>query len=79
MEISEGRCVGLEQEFFLVDEDGVLSNRADEFLTLCKEEAEASGRAPEGFAPECARMYAYSRGASRVLSGTSTPPAPGTA
>jgi carboxylate-amine ligase len=55
LEISEGRCVGLEQEFFLVDEDGVLSNRADEFLTLCKEEAEASGRAPEGFAPECAR------------------------
>jgi len=53
--ISEDRCVGLEQEFFLVDEDGVLSNRADEFLTLCGEAAEASGRDPEGFAPECAR------------------------
>ena len=53
--ISEDRRVGLEQEFFLVDEDGVLSNRADEFLTLCREEAGASDRDPEGFAPECAR------------------------
>ncbi len=26
------RCIGLEQEFFLVDEDGILSNRADKFL-----------------------------------------------
>lgn len=47
--------MGLEQEFFLVDEDGVLSNRADEFLALCREAAVASGRDPEGFAPECAR------------------------
>ena len=49
------RCMGLEQEFFLVDEDGVLSNRADEFLDLCREAARESGRDPEGFAPECAR------------------------
>ncbi len=52
------RCVGLEQEFFLVDEDGVLSNRADEFLALCREAAAESGRDPEGFAPECARSMA---------------------
>lgn len=51
----EDRCVGLEQEFFLVDEGGVLSNRADEFLDLCREAARTSGRDPEGFAPECAR------------------------
>ena len=51
----EDRRVGLEQEFFLVDEDGVLSNRADEFLTRCKEAAIAAGRNPESYAPECAR------------------------
>jgi hypothetical protein len=49
------RRVGLEQEFFLVDEDGVLSNRADEFLTRCREAAVAAGRDPEGYASECAR------------------------
>ncbi|MCA1737845.1 MAG: glutamate--cysteine ligase, partial [Actinobacteria bacterium] len=47
--------MGLEQEFFLVDEDGILSNRADEFLDLCQKAARMSGRDPEGFAPECAR------------------------
>jgi carboxylate-amine ligase len=51
----EDRRVGLEQEFFLVDEDGVLSNRADEFLTRCREAAVAAGRDPESYAPECAR------------------------
>ena len=51
----EGRHVGLEQEFFLVDEDGVLSNRADEFLTRCREAAVAAGRDPGSYAPECAR------------------------
>ncbi len=49
------RCVRLEQEFFLVDEDGILSNRADEFLVLCREAARESGRDPESFSPECAR------------------------
>lgn len=43
---------GLEQEFFLVDEAGVVSNRADEFLQRCQEVAEAEGRSPEHFAPE---------------------------
>src|SRR5215210_7973045 len=51
----ENRCVGLEQEFFLVDEYGALSNRADEFLARCQEVAEAAGRDPESYAPECAR------------------------
>jgi hypothetical protein len=51
----EDRRVGLEQEFFLVDEDGVLSNRADEFLTRCREAAVAAGRDPGSYAPECAR------------------------
>ena len=51
----EDRRVGLEQEFFLVDEDGVLSSRADEFLTRCREAAVAAGRDPESYAPECAR------------------------
>lgn len=51
----EDGCAGLEQEFFLVDEDGVLSNRADEFLARCQEAALASGRDPGGFAQECSR------------------------
>ncbi len=50
----EDRRVGLEQEFFLVDADGVLSDRADEFLTRCREAAGAAGRDPEAFAAECA-------------------------
>lgn len=51
----EDRCIGLEQEFFLVDEAGLLSNRADEFLACCQEMARATGRAPTSFAPECAK------------------------
>jgi gamma-glutamyl:cysteine ligase YbdK (ATP-grasp superfamily) len=51
----DDRRIGLEQEFFLVDEDGFISNRADEFLVLCREAAKASGRDPTGFAPECAK------------------------
>lgn len=43
-----GRRVGLEQEFFLVEESGLPSQRADEFLDRCR--AEAGG--PAGFAPE---------------------------
>lgn len=46
------RRIGLEQEFFLVDEAGVLSNRADEFLQRCQEVAEVEGRSPDYFAPE---------------------------
>jgi gamma-glutamyl:cysteine ligase YbdK (ATP-grasp superfamily) len=51
----EQRRIGLEQEFFLVDEEGVLSNRADEFLDECREAARAAGRDSESFAPECAK------------------------
>lgn len=46
------RRKGLEQEFFLVDETGVISHRADEFLRRCQEVAEAEGRSPKCFAPE---------------------------
>lgn len=49
------RHVGLEQELFLVDEEGVLANRADEFLNRCHELAENAGVDPDHFAPECAR------------------------
>ncbi len=45
------RRIGLEQEFFLVDETGVLSNRADEFLQRCRGLAEG-GLSPNCFAPE---------------------------
>lgn len=51
----EGRCIGLEQEFFLVDAAGALSDRADDFLARCTERARAAGRDPESFLPECAR------------------------
>ena len=51
----DNRRVGLEQEFFLVDEDGFLSNQADEFLALCREAAKVSGRDPASFAQECSR------------------------
>jgi carboxylate-amine ligase len=51
----DDRRVGLEQEFFLVNEDGFLSNLADEFLALCREAAKASGRDPASFAQECSR------------------------
>ncbi|HEX2729208.1 MAG TPA: glutamate-cysteine ligase family protein [Rubrobacteraceae bacterium] len=51
----EGRCIGLEQEFFLVDAGGALSDRADDFLARCTELARSAGRDPEGFFPECAR------------------------
>lgn len=53
MGIFEDRCMGLEQEFFLVDARGALVEWADEFLTRCREAAESAGTDPEGFAPEC--------------------------
>jgi carboxylate-amine ligase len=46
------RRIGLEQEFFLVDEAGMLSDRADEFLQRTQAVAEAEGRNPKYFAPE---------------------------
>ena len=45
----------MEQEFFLVDEDGFISNRADEFLEWCKELAGDEGLDPGCFEPECAK------------------------
>jgi gamma-glutamyl:cysteine ligase YbdK (ATP-grasp superfamily) len=46
------RRIGLEQEFFLVDEAGHLSDRADEFLQGCHLMAEAQGLNPNYFVPE---------------------------
>ncbi|HEY9847537.1 MAG TPA: glutamate-cysteine ligase family protein [Candidatus Caenarcaniphilales bacterium] len=46
------RRIGLEQEFFLVDEVGLLSDRADEFLQCCQTTAVAAGLSPACFAPE---------------------------
>lgn len=54
MSAFEDRRIGLEQEFFLVDVDGALSNRADEFLACWREVVRAAGRDPQDFAPECA-------------------------
>ncbi|MEQ8756048.1 MAG: glutamate-cysteine ligase family protein [Coleofasciculus sp. G1-WW12-02] len=51
MKLSKRR-IGLEQEFFLVDEAGMFSNRADEFLQNCRQEAEAIGLNPDYFMPE---------------------------
>jgi len=46
------RRIGLEQEFFLVDESGRLSVRADEFLQRCQAAAPAAGCSPKSFSPE---------------------------
>jgi hypothetical protein len=47
------RCLGQEQEFFLVGEDGVLSNSAaDELLAGCWEAGRSAGKNPACFAPE---------------------------
>ena len=49
------RRIGLEQEFFLVDEEGVPSDRADEFLSRCREMAAVEGLEPESFVGEVSR------------------------
>ena len=46
------RRVGLEQEFFLVDDSGLLSDRADEFLDLCESMPEREGPDLACVAPE---------------------------
>ena len=46
------RRIGLEQEFFLVDEAGYLSDRADEFLQGCHLMAQAQGLNPNYFVAE---------------------------
>lgn len=51
--MSDGkRRIGLEQEFFIVDADGVIVDRADELLQGCYHLAQTQGRNPENFAPE---------------------------
>jgi gamma-glutamyl:cysteine ligase YbdK (ATP-grasp superfamily) len=46
------RRVGLEQEFFLVEESGRPSKRADEFLEVCRAISEAESGSAACFAPE---------------------------
>ncbi|MGK7941742.1 MAG: glutamate-cysteine ligase family protein [Crocosphaera sp.] len=46
------RRIGLEQEFFLVDERGVLCERADEFLQTCQTIAQEQGSEGRYFVPE---------------------------
>lgn len=46
------RKIGLEQEFFLVDEEGEPSAQADEFLQCCQEAAATAGSDPSYFVPE---------------------------
>jgi gamma-glutamyl:cysteine ligase YbdK (ATP-grasp superfamily) len=49
------RRIGLEQEFFLVDGEGVPSDRADEFLSHCREIAAEEGLKPDSFVGEVSR------------------------
>src|SRR5688500_4136473 len=43
------RRIGLEQEFFLVDRGGMLSDLADPFLSQCQEAAQTEGLDPHCF------------------------------
>src|SRR5215218_4996319 len=47
--------VGLEQEFFLVDRGGALSELADPFLRRCRDAARAEGLDPLCFKAECVK------------------------
>src|SRR5918997_3448705 len=49
------RRIGLEQEFFLVDRTGALSERADLFLRRCGEAADAAGLDRRSFEAECVK------------------------
>jgi gamma-glutamyl:cysteine ligase YbdK (ATP-grasp superfamily) len=49
------RLVGLEQEFFLVDEAGAISHRADEFLACSRDEAVRERMNSCHFKAECAK------------------------
>ena len=51
MKLNNSR-LGLEQEFFIVDREGFLSHRADEFLANCDRLAGERGRNGDCFAPE---------------------------
>ncbi|MDJ0728054.1 MAG: hypothetical protein QNJ38_23380, partial [Prochloraceae cyanobacterium] len=46
------RRLGIEQEFFLVDREGVLSNQADALLQRCWQIAEAENHDPQCFVAE---------------------------
>jgi gamma-glutamyl:cysteine ligase YbdK (ATP-grasp superfamily) len=59
------RRIGLEQEFFLVDEIGVISEDADEFLQSCREVAIKEDCSPQYFVPEFVKsMVEINTGAS---------------
>jgi gamma-glutamyl:cysteine ligase YbdK (ATP-grasp superfamily) len=49
------RRIGLEQEFFLVDETGEISNLADEFLENCHINAPSQNLNPNYFVQECTK------------------------
>ena len=49
------RRIGLEQEFFLVEEAGAPSNSADDFLSRYQEMAQEAGLDSEALAGECAK------------------------
>jgi carboxylate-amine ligase len=49
------RRIGLEQEFFLVDRRGMLSDLADPFLSQCQEAAQTEGLDPHCFKAECVK------------------------
>jgi hypothetical protein len=49
------RRIGLEQEFFLVDRWGALSDLADPFLRRCRDAARAEGLDPLCFKAECVK------------------------
>jgi hypothetical protein len=49
------RRIGLEQEFFLVDRRGMLSDLADPFLSQCQEAAQREGLDPHCFKAECVK------------------------
>ena len=51
MKLNNSR-LGLEQEFFIVDREGFLSHRADEFLASCDRISQQKGREADCFAPE---------------------------
>ena len=51
MKLNNSR-LGLEQEFFIVDTEGFLSHRADEFLASCDRLARQNNRPGNCFAPE---------------------------
>src|SRR5215218_1153377 len=49
------RRIGLEQEFFLVDRGGALSDLADPYLRRCREAARGEGLDPLCFKAECVK------------------------